>query len=70
MATCGPVLQPVGAIHLILVEQVGKTLRQLIALAQIGVVSQEALQGFEVRLIDKGRQQAHQTPGQRGFIEQ
>ncbi|MNV48421.1 hypothetical protein D3C71_1403250 [compost metagenome] len=70
MATFRPVFEPVGSVHLVLVEQIRQTLSQLIALAQIGVMGQETLQRLEVRLIDQLRQQAHQTPGQWGFIEQ
>ncbi len=70
MAASGPVLQPVSPVNLILVEQIGQAFGQLIALAQISVVGQEALQRFEVRLIDQRRQQAHQAPGQRGLVEQ
>ncbi|MNZ67392.1 hypothetical protein D3C78_856380 [compost metagenome] len=56
MTSCCPVFQPVRTVDLILVEQVRQALGQLIALAQIGVVGQEALQGLEVRLIDQLRQ--------------
>ncbi len=70
MATGSPVFQPVGTVDLVLVEQVGKTFGQLVALAQVGVVGEEALQWLEVRLVDQFRQQAHQAPGQRALVEQ
>ncbi|MNR17837.1 hypothetical protein D3C85_1345240 [compost metagenome] len=70
MAAGGPVLEPVGPIHLILVEQVGKAFGQLVALAQVAVVGEKALQGLEVRFVDDFRQQAHQTPGQWRLVEQ
>jgi hypothetical protein len=52
----GPVFQPISAVHLILVEQVGQPLRQLVALTQVGVVGEEALQRLEMLLIDQLRQ--------------
>ncbi|MNG14832.1 hypothetical protein D3C84_986190 [compost metagenome] len=70
MSTGGPVFEPVGTIDLVLVEQVGQALGKLVALAQVTVVSQEALQGLEMRLVDHLRQQTHQTPGQWCLIEQ
>jgi len=70
MAAGGPIFQPVGAVDLVLVEQVGQSLGELVAFAQVGVVREEALQRLEVRLIDQLGEQAHQAPGQRGFIEQ
>ncbi|MCY1419008.1 hypothetical protein D9M71_345830 [compost metagenome] len=70
MSTFCPVFKPVSPIDLVLVEQVRQTLSQLIAFAQIGVMGQEALQRLEVWLVDQLRQQAHQSPGQRSFIEQ
>ena len=70
MAAGSPVFEPIGAVDLILVEQVSQALGELVAFAQIGVVGQKTLQRFEVRLIDKLRKQAHEAPGQRGFIEQ
>ncbi|MNJ76376.1 hypothetical protein D3C77_736440 [compost metagenome] len=42
----------------------------MVALAQVGVVIEEALQGLEVRFVDDFGQQAHQAPGQGGFVEQ
>ncbi len=70
MATFRPVFEPVGSVHLVLVEQIRQTLSQLITFAQVGVMGQESLQRLEVRLVDQLRQQAHQAPGQRGFIKQ
>ncbi|VVN39783.1 hypothetical protein PS645_05335 [Pseudomonas fluorescens] len=70
MPTVCPVFEPVSPVDLILVEQVSQALGELIAFTQIGVIRKEALQGFEVRLIDQLRQQTHEAPGQRGFIKQ
>src|SRR5450830_1747223 len=70
MAASGPIFQPVGAVDLILVEQVSQSLSELVAFAQVAVVCEEALQRLEVRLIDQLGEQAHQAPSQRGFIEQ
>ncbi len=66
----GPVLEPVGSVYLILVVQVGQALGELIALAQVAVVGEEASQRLEMRAFDQGREQAHQTPGQRCLVEQ
>ncbi|CNL15872.1 Uncharacterised protein [Mycobacterium tuberculosis] len=49
----GPIFQPIGAIDLVLVEEVRQALGELVAFAQIGVVREEALQRLKVRLIDK-----------------
>ncbi|MNP23038.1 hypothetical protein D3C76_1157320 [compost metagenome] len=54
VAALAPVLQPVGAINLVLVEQVGQALGQLVALAQVGVVGEEALQGLELLALQQG----------------
>ena len=70
MTTRRPVFEPVGPIDLILVKQVREPFRQLIALAQIGVVSQEALQRFKMWLVNQRRKQAHQTPGERCLVQQ
>ncbi|MNG15643.1 hypothetical protein D3C84_994880 [compost metagenome] len=70
MSTFSPILKPVGPVDLVLVEQIGKTLGQLIALAQVGVVGKESSQRFEMRLLDQLRQQTHQAPGQRSLIQQ
>lgn len=69
VAALGPVGQPVGAVHLVLVEQVGQALGQLVALAQVGVVGEEAAQRGERLALQKARQQAHQPPGQRRLVE-
>src|SRR5690606_30512939 len=45
---CRPVGQPIGPVHLILVEKVGQALSELITLAQISVIGEETDQ----RLID------------------
>jgi len=70
VAAGGPVLQPVGTIDLVLVEQVSQTFRELVAFTQVRVVRQKALQWLEVRLINELRKQAHQAPSEWGFIEQ
>ncbi|MNN82428.1 hypothetical protein D3C81_1993630 [compost metagenome] len=65
-----PVLEPIGAVDLVLVKQVGQPLGELVTLAQVAVVGKEAPQRFEMRSLDQGWQQAHQAPGQRGLVEQ
>ncbi len=65
-----PVLEPVGAVDLVLVEQVSQSLGELVALAQVAVVIEEALQRLEMRALYQGWQQAHQAPGQWGLVEQ
>ncbi len=66
----GPVLEPVGAVDLILVEQVGQALGELVTLAQVAVVGEEASQRLEMGTFDQSREQTHQTPGQRCLVEQ
>lgn len=66
----GPVLQPVGAVHLVLVEQVGQAFGQLVTLAQVVVIGEEATQRREAVACQQRRQQAHQTPGQRALVQQ
>ena len=61
--------QPVGAIHLVLVEQVGQPLGELEALAQVGVPRQEAVQRRVGRLRHHVGQQAHQAPQQQRLVE-
>ncbi|CAG8871616.1 hypothetical protein PS627_04559 [Pseudomonas fluorescens] len=70
MLAFGPVLEPVSAVDLILVEEVGKTLRELIALAQIVVIGEESAQGLEMWTLDQLGQQAHETPGKGRLVEQ
>ena len=70
VAAGGPVLQPVGAVDLVLVEQVGQALGQLVALAQVIVLGEEAAQRSEAVALQQRRQQAHQPPGQRALVEQ
>ena len=65
----GPVFQPIGAVDLVLVEHVGNTLGQLVALALVAVVQQKALQSGKSRLLQQRRQQAHQPPGERLLVE-
>ncbi|MNP28458.1 hypothetical protein D3C76_1214220 [compost metagenome] len=67
--SCGPVLEPVGAVDLVLVKQVGQPLRELVTLAQVAVIDEKAPQRLEMRALDQGWQQAHQAPGQRGLVE-
>ena len=63
----GPGLQPVGPVHLVLVEQVGQAAGQLIQ--AIGLISlQKAGDGFKAGRVHPLRQQMHQTPGQRGLV--
>ncbi len=47
VAAFGPVRQPVGAVDLVLIEQIGQALGQLVALAQVGVVGEKAPQWGE-----------------------
>ncbi len=68
VAPGGPVGQPVGAVDLVLVEQVGQALGQLQPAFAIAI-GKEVAQRRKHRVGQQGRQQAHQTPGQRGFIE-
>ena len=65
----GPGRQPVGAIHLILIEQVGQPLGQLVALAQVVIVGQKVRQRLEGGLIQQLRQQTHQPPAQPQFVQ-
>jgi hypothetical protein len=64
-----PGRQPVGPVHLVLVEQVGQTFGELEALAQVGIRRQEAAQGLVGRLAGKVRQQTHQAPHQQRLVE-
>ena len=59
-----PVGQPVGAIHLILVEQVGQLRRQLVAAAQQRIVLQKTAQRCKDLLMQQAGQHPHQPPGQ------
>ena len=45
IAALGPVIQPVSAVDLVLIEQVGQTFGQLVTLATIGIVGQKTPQG-------------------------
>ncbi|KFB74411.1 MAG: hypothetical protein AW09_000285 [Candidatus Accumulibacter phosphatis] len=64
-----PGCQPVGAIHLILIEEVGEALGKLEALAPIAVPVEETEQRRVLRIVHHFRQQAHQTPEQPRFVE-
>ncbi|MNP18141.1 hypothetical protein D3C76_1106010 [compost metagenome] len=66
----GPVLEPIGTVDLVLVEQVGQALGELVALAQVTVIGEEAPQWLEMRALDERWQQAHQPPGQGCLVEQ
>lgn len=59
-----PVQQPVGAVHLVLVEQLGQLARQLVALAPVAIVAQKMLQRGKHRLILQGGQQPQDAPDQ------
>lgn len=67
--SCRPIRQPVGAIDLVLIEQIGQALGQLVALAQVLIISKEAAQRSERLLGQQARQQPHQTPGQRCLVQ-
>ena len=69
VAPGGPVIQPVGAVNLILVEQVGQPHRQLVTLAAIVVIGEKAFKRGEIGLILQCGQQPHQPPGQRLLVE-
>ena len=64
IAALGPVIQPVSAVDLVLIEQVGQTFGQLVTLATISIVGQKTSQGRKLGLVQQPRQQAHQPPGQ------
>jgi len=69
VAAVAPVGQPVGPVDLVLVEEVGQTLGELITPAQIAVALQEMPQGEEVGLSQQLGQQPHQAPDQRLAVE-
>ncbi|TLD46937.1 MAG: hypothetical protein FAZ92_00786 [Accumulibacter sp.] len=61
--------QPVRAIHLILIEEVGQPLGQLEALALVAVVREEGVQRLVLGPAAEFRQQAQQPPEQPLFVE-
>ena len=65
----GPTGQPVGPIHLILIEQIRQPLGQLIAFAIIGIVLQKTAERRKYLIGQQTRQQSHQPPGQRRLVE-
>ncbi len=70
VAALGPVGQPVGAVHLVLVEQVGQALGQLVALAQVVVGPRgSGAAARRLRSVQQAGQQAHQPPGQRRLVQ-
>ena len=69
VAALGPGGQPVGAVDLVLVQEVGQAAGQLVAFAAVGVVGEEAGQGGEGRLPGQVRQEPHEAPGQRLLVE-
>ena len=64
----GPILQPVGPVDLILVEQVSQLGCQLMQTAQLRILFQKTPQRLEDRLrlrpCHQRGQQPHQSPGQ------
>ena len=60
----GPLVKPIGAVHLVLVVQVSQMAGQLIALAQVVIVGQKALQGGESVIFHYTWQEFQQPPGQ------
>ena len=63
-----PVLQPVGAINLVLVKQIGQAAGQL--QQAVGLIAlQKAAHRREHRLIHTARQEVHQPPGQRQLVQ-
>ncbi len=69
VAALAPVVEPVAAIDLVLVEQVGQALGQLMTLAQVGIVGEETLQGAELGTLQQSGKQTHQAPGQRRLVQ-
>ncbi|OIQ72906.1 hypothetical protein GALL_454650 [mine drainage metagenome] len=61
----GPVGQPVGAVDLVLVEQIGDALRQLPAARRVGAGGQLAAAGS----LRQPRQQAQQAPRHRRLVQ-
>jgi hypothetical protein len=64
-----PGRQPVGAIHLILIEEVGKAFGKLEALAPIAVAVRKPRSGAYSGIVHHFRQQAHQAPEQPRLVE-
>ena len=64
-----PVVQPVGPVDLVLVEEVGQPARQLQPAQCIALRPQETGDRREVRLVQQVGQQRHQRPGQRLLVE-
>ena len=75
LAAAAPGVEPVGAVELVLVEQVGQPLGELQAAAEVvraigcGRGGQELRQRLEARFADPLRQRLHQPPGQRRLVE-
>lgn len=70
MVAGSPVLEPVGAVDLVLVEQVSQALCQLVAFAQVAVVGEKAPQWLEVGAFDQLREQTHEAPSQGRLVQQ
>ena len=68
IAMPAPVLQPVAAVDLVLVEQVRQALRELQPPGRIAR-AQEAGHGLEAGVPGPLRQQPHQPPGQRQLVQ-
>ncbi len=64
-----PVVEPVGAVDLVAVIEIGQALGQLVSLAQIAVIVEKTPQRGEVGLHEQGRQEPHQAPGQGRAIQ-
>ncbi len=67
-APAGPGAEPVAAVDLVLVVQIGQPLRQLQPAIQAAAL-QEAGQRLEAGALEQRRQQLHQPPGQRQLVE-
>ena len=68
VAPGGPVLEPIGAVDLVLVKQIGQSAGQL--QQPVGLIAaQKACHGLEHRVLQAAGQQGHQPPGHGQFVE-
>ena len=67
-----PGVEPVAAVDLVLVVEVGQALAELpapLGVARVGSVKQKARERLEDGLVKQPGQQLHQAPGERGLVE-
>ena len=64
-----PLVQPVGAVDLVLVEQVGHARGQLVALLPVRVVAEKIAHGREIVVVQVLRDQPQQPPGEPCLVE-